>query len=136
MRSRHCSWVEGDSVATHHDGSFRLFSRWDYDWFRIDTRMLDFYFLSRVSSATGDRTAFTYSPHTLLEDRFVAFYQPRICPRTQRVVAAEALCRLNVLDSIVLPGQFIDVAEAAGIKVIIGNGICSSIEAASELQLA
>ena len=36
-------------------------------------RSLDFYFLSRVSSATGDRTVFTYSPHTLLEDRFVRF---------------------------------------------------------------
>lgn len=54
-------------------GRFRLFSRWDYDWFRIDTRMLDFYFLSRVSSETGDRTTFTYSPHTLVEPRFVAF---------------------------------------------------------------
>lgn len=32
--------------------------------------------------------------------------------------------------------KIIDVAEAAGIKVIIGNGICSSIEAAAELQLA
>lgn len=32
--------------------------------------------------------------------------------------------------------RIVDVAEAAGIKVIIGNGICSSIEAASELQLA
>jgi hypothetical protein len=54
-------------------GRFRLFSRWDYDWFRIDTRMLDFYFLSRVSSETGDRTTFTYSPHTLVEPRFVHF---------------------------------------------------------------
>lgn len=54
-------------------GRFRLFSRWDYDWFRIDTRMLDFYFLSRVSSETGDRTTFTYSPHTLVEPRFVEF---------------------------------------------------------------
>lgn len=32
--------------------------------------------------------------------------------------------------------RIIDVAEAAGIKVTIGNGICSSIEAAVELQLA
>jgi L-alanine-DL-glutamate epimerase-like enolase superfamily enzyme len=32
--------------------------------------------------------------------------------------------------------KIVDVAEAAGIKVIIGNGICSSIEAAAELQLA
>jgi hypothetical protein len=35
--------------------------------------MLDFYFLSRVSSSTGDRSSFTYSPHTLLEPRFVRF---------------------------------------------------------------
>lgn len=54
-------------------GSFRLFSRWDYDWFRLESRMLDFYFLSRVSSSTGDRSSFTYSPHTLLEPRFVRF---------------------------------------------------------------
>jgi len=52
---------------------FRLFSRWDYDWFRLESRVFDFYFLSRVSSSTGDRTTFTYSPHTLLEPRFLAF---------------------------------------------------------------
>ncbi len=61
--------VDTDPVS----GRFSLFSRWDYDWFRIDTRMLDFYFLSRVSSQTGDRTAFTYGSHTLLEPRFVHF---------------------------------------------------------------
>jgi hypothetical protein len=54
-------------------GTFRLFSRWDYDWFRLESRIFDFYFLSRVSSSTGDRTTFTYSPHTLLEPRFIAF---------------------------------------------------------------
>ena len=52
---------------------FRLFSRWDYDWFRIEPRQLDFYFLSRVSSQTGDRTVFTYGPHTLAEPRFISF---------------------------------------------------------------
>jgi hypothetical protein len=55
------------------DAEFRLYSRWDYDWFRIEPRMLDFYFLSRVSSSTGDRTVFTYSSHTLVEPRFVSF---------------------------------------------------------------
>lgn len=67
-------WNLGNfSVATKDDGSFRLFSRWDYDWFRIEPRMLDFYFLSRVSSSTGDRTQFTYGPHTLVEPRFIGF---------------------------------------------------------------
>ena len=54
-------------------GEFRLYSRWDYDWFRIESRLLDFYFLSRVSSRTGDRTSFTYGVHTLLEPRFRRF---------------------------------------------------------------
>lgn len=57
------------------DDEFHLFSRWDYDWFRIESRLLDFYFLSRVSSRTGDRSHFTYSPHTLLEPRFRRFLQ-------------------------------------------------------------
>ena len=64
-------WNLGNfSVA---DSGGKLFSRWDYDWFRIDSRLLDFYFLSRVSSRTGDRTQFSYSPHTLVEPRFLEF---------------------------------------------------------------
>lgn len=67
-------WNLGNfSVTIAPDRTFRLFSRWDYDWFRIEPRHLDFYFLSRVSSATGDRTTFTYSSHTLVEPRFVRF---------------------------------------------------------------
>jgi len=67
-------WNLGNfSVQTKADDTFRLFSRWDYDWFRIEPRMLDFYFLSRVSSSTGDRTQFTYGPHTLTEPTFLAF---------------------------------------------------------------
>ena len=65
-------WNLGNfSVAPQPDGTFRLFSRWDYDWFRIEPRLLDFYFLSRVSSKTGDRTQFTYGPHTLVEPTFI-----------------------------------------------------------------
>ncbi len=66
-------WNLGNFSVTRSGEQFHLNTRWDYDWFRIDTRMLDFYFLSRVSSATGDRTVFTYSPHTLLEERFTRF---------------------------------------------------------------
>jgi hypothetical protein len=60
------------SVESTNKG-FKLYSRWDYDWFRVDSRLLDFYFLSRVSSRTGDRTQFSYSPHTLVEPRFLTF---------------------------------------------------------------
>jgi hypothetical protein len=65
--------IETDKSAEPAGGRFRLFSRWDYDWFRIDTRLLDFYFLSRVSSQTGDRTEFSYGVHTLGEPRFGTF---------------------------------------------------------------
>ncbi len=53
--------------------SFRLYSRWDYDWFRITTRVMDFYFLSRVVSDVGDKTVFTYNVNTFNEDRFKLF---------------------------------------------------------------
>jgi hypothetical protein len=67
-------WNLGNfSVDRAADGSFQLFSRWDYDWFRTDTLLLDFYFLSRVSSQTGDRTSFSYGVHTLAEPRFTRF---------------------------------------------------------------
>lgn len=62
-----------ESNSPHSSPRFRLATRWDYDWFRIESRLLDFYFLSRVSSRTGDRTQFTYSAHTLVEPRFVKF---------------------------------------------------------------
>ena len=67
--------VEPDPDDPTDPDRFRLFSRWDYDWFRIESRLLDFYFLSRVSSRTGDRSSFTYGSHTLLEPRFRLFLQ-------------------------------------------------------------
>jgi len=51
----------------------RLFSRWDYDWFRLSSRIMDFYFFSRVVSNVGDRTVFSYNIDTLWEERFILF---------------------------------------------------------------
>lgn len=51
----------------------RFFSRWDYDWFRVSSRVLDFYFFSRVVSSAGDQTVFSYVVDTFLEDRFLDF---------------------------------------------------------------
>jgi hypothetical protein len=84
------SGKEKDSGTLSIDDTrhFSLYSRWDYDWFRTENAMLDFYFLSRVASATGDRTRFTYGAHTLTEDRFLrflaAYHQQR--PLTERDV--------------------------------------------------
>ncbi|MCB1324235.1 MAG: hypothetical protein H7A21_03080 [Spirochaetales bacterium] len=67
-------WNLGNfSVEFGERESFRLFSRWDYDWFRIDPSGLDFYFLSRVCSSVGDRTVFSYLVDPLLEPRFQLF---------------------------------------------------------------
>ena len=51
----------------------RFFSRWDYDWFRMSSRVMDFYFFSRVCSGGGDQTVFSYVVDPLNEDRFLRF---------------------------------------------------------------
>ena len=65
-------WNIGNFSVTA-DGNF--FSRWDYDWFRMSSRVLDFYFFSRVVSNRGDRTVFSYNIGTLMEDRFMIFLE-------------------------------------------------------------
>ncbi|TFF39590.1 aminoglycoside phosphotransferase/kinase family protein [Mucilaginibacter psychrotolerans] len=63
-------WNIGNfSVAPNYD----LYSRWDYDWFRMSYRVLDFYFFSRVVSDVGDRTVFSYVIGPMMEDRFITF---------------------------------------------------------------
>ena len=84
-------WNLGNFSVAPTASGFRLFSRWDYDWFRIEPRVLDFYFLSRVSSSTGDRTRFTYGAHTLLEPRFLAFITAY---RSVFPMSADELCFL------------------------------------------
>jgi hypothetical protein len=66
-------WNIGNFSVTGTGDDFQLFSRWDYDWFRIEPRVLDFYFLSRVSSGAGDRTQFSYVSSTFFEARFARF---------------------------------------------------------------
>jgi hypothetical protein len=101
-------WNLGNfSVARAADGSFRLFSRWDYDWFRIEPRLLDFYFLSRVSSETGDRTRFTYGPHTLVEPSFIAFltaYRKVFPMSAEEVAFLPEVYRFFILNYVVREG--------------------------------
>lgn len=67
------------------DQTGQLASRWDYDWFRMSSRVADFYFLSRVVSDVGDRSVFTYEVDRLMEDRFLLFLSAyhRIYPLTK-----------------------------------------------------
>jgi len=63
-------WNIGNFSVTPN---LELYSRWDYDWFRMSYRVLDFYFFSRVVSDVGDRTVFSYVINTMMEDRFILF---------------------------------------------------------------
>ncbi len=74
-------WNIGNFSVTN-EGKF--YSRWDYDWFRMSSRVMDFYFFSRVVSDIGDRTVFSYLVDTLMEDRFLTFLKEyhRIFPLT------------------------------------------------------
>ena len=104
-------WNLGNfSVEFDPDDSdrFTLFSRWDYDWFRIESRLLDFYFLSRVSSSTGDRTSFTYGAHTLLEPRFRIFLRAyhRVFPLTRaEVMFLKEAYRFFLLNYVIREGR-------------------------------
>lgn len=105
MIQRHCDYflfnadkvnyaTEFESIPVFVDwniGNFsitadgKLYSRWDYDWFRMSSRVMDFYFFSRVVSDGGDRTVFSYLVDTLMEDRFMVFLKEyhRIYPLTE-----------------------------------------------------
>lgn len=60
------------SVGLDLDG-FKFFSRWDYDWFRLEPRVMDFYFCARVVRDEGDTSVFSYTADPYLEPRFMAF---------------------------------------------------------------
>lgn len=101
-------WNLGNFSVVPDDGSFRLFSRWDYDWFRIESRLLDFYFLSRVSSTTGDRSEFTYGAHTMLQPRFLRFLRSyhEVYPLTEsEVMFLPEAYRFFLLNYVVFQGR-------------------------------
>jgi hypothetical protein len=100
--------VEPDPDHADDADRFRLFSRWDYDWFRIESRLLDFYFLSRVSSRTGDRTTWTYGSHTLLEPRFRRFLRAyhQVFPLTEaELLFLKETYRFFLLNYVVREGR-------------------------------
>ena len=78
-------WNIGNFSVTDN---FKLFSRWDYDWFRISYRVMDFYFFSRVVSNIGDRTVFSYIIGPLMEDRFLLFLREyhQVYPLTENEI--------------------------------------------------
>jgi len=87
----------------------RFYSRWDYDWFRMSTRVLDFYFASRVVSDRGDRSTFIYDVDVLTEPRFVQFLKRyhEIYPLTEAelMLLGEAY-RFFLLNYVIKDGRY------------------------------
>jgi hypothetical protein len=99
-------WNIGNFSVT---SSFKLFSRWDYDWFRISTRMMDFYFLSRVVSDIGDRTVFSYYIGPLMEERFIRFLKSyhSVFPLTaNEILFLKEVYRFFILNYVVKDGRY------------------------------
>ena len=99
-------WNIGNFSVTN---SFRLFSRWDYDWFRMSSRIMDFYFFSRVVSDAGDRTIFTYNIDVLMHDRFLLFLKSyhEVFPLTeQEILLLRETYRFFLLTYVVKYGRY------------------------------
>lgn len=101
-------WNIGNFSVESEGGSFRLYSRWDYDWFRIEPRVFDFYFCSRVTSAIGDKTNFVYGADTLLQDRFKVFLAAyhRVFPLTETdILFLRDVYRFFILNYVIRDGE-------------------------------
>ncbi len=99
-------WNIGN-FSVRDDISF--FSRWDYDWFRMGSRVLDFYFFSRVCSDIGDRTDFSYTVTQLNEERFILFLKEyhKIFPLTRNeVFFIKEAYRFFILNYVISNGTF------------------------------
>ncbi|MEM6642972.1 MAG: hypothetical protein AAF616_08345 [Bacteroidota bacterium] len=91
------------------DQDYQFFSRWDYDWFRMSTRVMDFYFFSRVCSSIGDRTIFSYLIDPLMEDRFTIFLKSYHAefPLTEEEIKLIKECyRFFIINYVVKDGRY------------------------------
>ena len=99
-------WNIGNFSVT---SSSKLFSRWDYDWFRMGSRMLDFYFLSRVVSDIGDRTVFSYYISPFMEERFLLLLKAYhiVYPLTEPEIRfLKEAYRFFILNYVIKDGRF------------------------------
>ena len=99
-------WNIGNfSVTSTH----KIYSRWDYDWFRMSSRMMDFYFFSRVVSDVGDRTVWTYNIDPLQEDRFILFLKSyhAVYPLTEtEILSLKEVYRFFILNYVMKEGRY------------------------------
>ena len=99
-------WNIGNFSVTK-EGKF--YSRWDYDWFRMSSPVLDFYFFSRVCSTAGDKTVFSYLIDPVMEDRFMIFLKAyhAVYPLSrQEVLFIKEAYRFFILNYVIKHGSY------------------------------
>jgi hypothetical protein len=101
-------WNIGNFSVGFDERGFKLFSRWDYDWFRIEPRSLDFYFCARVVRDEGDQTTFSYLTGPLAETRFLTFLRAyhQVYPLSENdVLFIKEAYRFFILNYVVRSGE-------------------------------
>lgn len=101
-------WNIGNFSVGFDGGGFKLFSRWDYDWFRIEPRTLDFYFCARVVRDEGDHSEFSYLTSPLTEPRFSMFMRAyhKIYPLSEQdILFIGEAYRFFILNYVIRSGE-------------------------------
>ncbi len=99
-------WNIGNFSVTE---DVEFYSRWDYDWFRMSSRVMDFYFFSRVVSDIGDKTIFSYLTDPLKESRFLQFisaYHEVFPLNREEVYFIKEAYRFFILNYVVKDGRY------------------------------
>ncbi len=87
----------------------RIYSRWDYDWFRMSFRVMDFYFFSRVVSEIGDRTIFSYNIDIMQHERFILFLKAyhKVYPLSaSEIKMLKEIYRFFILNYVIKDGRY------------------------------
>ncbi|MES2073147.1 MAG: EAL domain-containing protein [Pseudomonadota bacterium] len=122
IRGQECQLSASIGIATYPaDGkdAQTLLKNADIAMYRAKNRGKDNYqfYASEMNVHTVERLAFEARLRRALERReFVVYYQPKLDIASGRIVGAEALVRWNHPErGILLPGEFITLAEEAGL---------------------
>lgn len=122
IHGQECQLSASIGIATFPDDGCDaqiLMKNADIAMYRAKNKGKDNYqfYASEMNVHTVERLAFEARLRRALERReFVVYYQPKVAVATGRIVGAEALVRWNHPDrGILLPGEFIALAEEAGL---------------------
>jgi diguanylate cyclase (GGDEF)-like protein/PAS domain S-box-containing protein len=109
--------TDGDALLRHADAAMYHAKQYGRSAFRFFSSAMNAHVGARVQMESQLRAA-------LAGNEFVLDYQPEIDLATGRAVAAEALIRWRHPErGILLPGEFLRVAEECGLSVPIGDWV-------------